>query len=273
MHLPHPGWHARLELGFETRDVGATARTVLAHRRRVGPLSVQRTFHPEGEVCHVYLLHPPGGVVGGDRLDIDVQVDSGHALLTTPGATKFYRSAGEYAEQRQHLRVADGACLEWLPQETILFADALLHAQTRIDLSGNARLAAWEIQCFGRPTNAETFANGRADFRFEIWRDGTPMLLERLRVQPDTLNRGALLAGQPVTGVFVLSHADAETELAAREAMPTSGFGVTRVDDLLILRYLGDSTEQAQRGFRVLWQALRPHTLNRPACVPRIWAT
>lgn len=267
------GWHAELELGFETRPGVDEARTVLAHRRRRGPLSVQRTLYPEGGVAHVYLLHPPGGVVGGDRLDVNVDVAAGHALLTTPGATKFYRSAGQYAHQYQNLKVGDGATLEWLPQETILFADALLRAKTRIDLAGDARVAAWEVQCFGRPTNAENFAAGRADLGFELWRDGEPLLLERLRAQAETLNRKALLAGAPVNGLFVLSHADAAAEAAARETLPDEGFGLTRIDDLLICRYLGHSTEVAQRGFRELWQALRSLTIARTACLPRIWST
>ncbi|MCP5231096.1 MAG: urease accessory protein UreD [Zoogloeaceae bacterium] len=267
------GWHAELELGFEARPGAGEARTALVHRRRRGPLSVQRVLYPEGGVAHVYLLHPPGGVVGGDRLDVHVEVAGGHALLTTPGATKFYRSAGQYAHQNQQLSVADGAVLEWLPQETILFADALLKARTRIELTGDARIAAWEIQCLGRPSNAETLGRGRADLGFELWRDGEPLLLERLRVQPDTLNRKALLAGAPVTGVCVLSHADAAAEALARETLNADGFGLTRIDDLLICRYLGASTEFAQRGFRALWRTLRPLTIGRAPSPPRIWST
>jgi urease accessory protein len=107
------GWQARLELGLAQW----AGRTVLAHKRHFGPLTVQRPFYPEGGPCHIYLLHPPGGVVGGDRLEIAVEVGEGaHALITTPGATKFYRSAGPRAHQIQHLSVAGGGVLEWFPQ-------------------------------------------------------------------------------------------------------------------------------------------------------------
>ena len=103
MRPAHSSWHARLELGF--RDSGT--RTVLAHRRHIGPLMVQRPFYPEGSICHVYLLHPPGGLVGGDSLTVDVDVAGGaRALVTTPAAGKFYRSAQRTARQVQRCRVA-----------------------------------------------------------------------------------------------------------------------------------------------------------------------
>ncbi len=102
------GWRARLELGFAPRP----GRTALVHRRQRGPLAVQRPFYPEDDVCHLYLLHPPGGVVGGDSLHIQADAGAGaHALVTTPGATKFYLSAGASAQQVQILRVAVGASL------------------------------------------------------------------------------------------------------------------------------------------------------------------
>jgi urease accessory protein len=132
------GWLARLNVGFEHRD----GRTVLATKEHSGPLTVQRPFYPEGEVCHLYLLHPPGGIVGGDRLEIRLQVATGaHALVTTPGAAKFYRSAGALATQRQSLRVADGGLLEWLPQENILFPGAIMRIETDIALVGDGRFS------------------------------------------------------------------------------------------------------------------------------------
>src|SRR5262245_14402851 len=114
------GWLASLDLEFARSG----SRTVLARRSHVGPLIVQRPFYPEGDVCHVYLVHPPGGVVGGDTLELRARVhDGAHALITTPAATKFYRSEGRMARQVQDIAL-DAAIFEWLPQETILFADA-----------------------------------------------------------------------------------------------------------------------------------------------------
>jgi len=267
------GWQAALALGFR-----ATAqRTVLARRKRLGPLAVQRPFYPEGGICHVYLLHPPGGVVGGDSLAIDVTLGpSAQALLTTPGATKFYRSAGQRARQTQRLLVESGATLEWLPQENIFFPGAEVTLQTRVDLRGDARLALWEIHCLGRPAIAEGFDRGLIDSHLSIVRDATPLLLERLRVEADGRLRGALLAGRPVSGTLIISHA-AEGDLAAcRQLLPCGGsdwVGATLIDGLLVLRFLGHSTERARRLFTEVWQTVRPGTLGRSPGVPRIWAT
>lgn len=267
------GWSASLRLGFTLRG----PRTVLDERRRSGPLAVQRPFYPEGDVCHAYLLHPPGGVVGGDLLDIRVRVRPGaRALITTPGATKFYRSPGATARQVQHLVVDDGAALEWLPQENIFFPGADAALETRVELRGDARLALWEVQCLGRPAIGEVFARGRLDSRLAIERDGLPLLLDRLRVRPDNRARLSLMAGLAVGGTLVMSHAG-ETEVeACRDLLFANGSGyagATLIDDLLVVRYLGNSTEQARRLFSGIWQLLRPATIGRPAVPPRIWAT
>src|SRR5512137_547009 len=115
------GWRAELVLGFRWQD----GRTVLATRRHIGPLTVQRPFYPEGDVCHVYVLHPPGGVVAGDCLTIAINAEADSAaLVTTPAAGKFYRSDGKLARQQVSLTVAANAALEWLPQETIIYEGA-----------------------------------------------------------------------------------------------------------------------------------------------------
>lgn len=268
-----PGWSARLQLGFRA----GPERTVLAERRRHGPLAVQRPFYPEGATCHVYLLHPPGGVVGGDRLEIDVQLPAtAQALITTPGATKFYRSAGAPAQQSQLLKVADGAGLEWLPQENILFPGARAAVRTRVELQGDARLLLWEIHCLGRPVIDEAFDQGALDASLELWRDGQPLLLERLRVDADKRLRPASLAACPVTATAVFSHADTAALEQARtliDAHATGQAAATRVEDLLLIRYLGRSTEQAKLLFLHVWRGLREQLMRRPAQVPRIWNT
>ncbi len=267
------GWPAELALGFRSD----ARRTVLARRKRVGPLAVQRPFYPEGGVCHVYLLHPPGGVVGGDSLAIDVTLGPhAQALLTTPGATKFYRSAGAVALQTQRLRVEPGATLEWLPQENIFFPGAQAALHTCVDLCRDARVALWEIHCLGRPAVAETFDRGLVDSRLSIMRDRVPLLLERLRADPGNRTRRALLGGRSVVGTLIISHAT-DAELAAcRRRLPSGeadDFGATLVEDLLVLRFLGHSTERARRLFTEVWQTVRPAALGRSPGVPRIWAT
>jgi urease accessory protein len=267
------GWQAGLQLGFRARP----HRTVLAERKRIGPLAVQRPFYPEGDVCHVYLLHPPGGVVGGDTLDIAVSVEANaHALITTPGATKFYRSAGQDAHQVQRLIVEDGAVLEWLPQENIYFPGAQVRINTRIDLRGTARFAYWEIQCLGRPVLEEGFDQGFIDSRLSVYRDDEPLVLERLRVSADNRARLSLMAGLPVGGSLLIGNAgEAEIE-ACRDLLLSDGAdytGATLLGDILVVRYLGTSTERARRLFADVWRSLRPATLGRAPSDPRIWAT
>ncbi|MCB1803102.1 MAG: urease accessory protein UreD [Gammaproteobacteria bacterium] len=268
-----PGWQASLCLGFDVR----AGRSVLAERARKGPLAVQRPFYPEGDVCHVYLLHPPGGVVGGDRIDIETRVGQGaHALVTTPGATKFYRSGGATAFQRQVLLIEDGASLEWLPQENIFFPGAEVALDTRIELHGDARIAYSEIQCLGRPVIGEPFDVGRVDSRLVIRRDGVPLMNERLRVRADNRCRLSLMAGMAVGGTLVISHAGEQDIDACRDLLFASGTdyaGATLIEDLLVVRYLGNSTENAHRLLRTVWQRVRPATLGRAASPPRIWAT
>jgi len=270
----HNGWSAGLDLGFERRR----ERTVLAHKRQFGPLTVQRPFYPEGGACHLYLLHPPGGVVGGDRLEIDVQVRSGaHALITTPGAAKFYRSAGPWALQHQRLVVEDGGVLEWFPHENILFPGAMLGNRMQVKLSGDARFLGWEIQSLGRPVIGERFDSGSADLRLDVSREGRPLLSERLRIRGNSdLDGPSGLRGFAVAASFVASRAGPEDVEAAREGleMPTGHpFAMSLVEDLLVARCLAGSVEPVNRIFLALWGILRPRLLGREACAPRIWAT
>lgn len=267
------GWQAHLRLGFEVRE----GRTVLAERDRHGPLAVQRPFYPEGDVCHVYLLHPPGGVVGGDSIDIQARLAAGSkALITTPGATKFYRSGGDTARQSQHLVVEDGAALEWLPQENIFFPGADVVLDTKVERRGDARIALSEIHCLGRPVIDDAFESGRIDSRLAIYHDGVPLISERLRVRPDNRCRLSLMAGMAVGGTLVISHATEAEADACRDLLFSNGTdnaGATLIEDLLVVRYLGNSTERAQELFRSIWQRVRPATMGREASPPRIWAT
>jgi urease accessory protein len=149
------GWRAELSLGFtaEPDEEGrrgaagsAAPATRLTSRAHRGPLVVQRPFYPEGPgVPHVYVLHPPGGVVGGDSLRVEVSVGPrAHALVTTPAATKVYRTRGPRATQVQRLTVAAHAALEWLPQETILHDGAAIDLDTTVVLADGARFIGLE---------------------------------------------------------------------------------------------------------------------------------
>ncbi|MHB8474433.1 MAG: urease accessory protein UreD [Gammaproteobacteria bacterium] len=271
------GWQATLQLAFAPQG----ARSVLARRQHSGPLQVQRPFYPEGAaVCHVYLLHPPGGVVGGDSLQIDVAVAGGaHALITTPAANKLYRSSGAEAHIEQRLKVDAGATLEWLPQETITFNAARAQLSTRVELTGDAGFIGWELLCLGRPASGERYSQGSLRSAFEIHRAGTPVWIERARYAGDD---GALTAswglrGHVVTGTLVcIANAPVDLAIIRAALMAHVGDGLasaTQLDGALVCRYLGDDIEAARRGFVAVWQTLRPLLLGRLASLPRIWAT
>jgi len=270
------GWRAELGLGFER----LAGKTVLARRRHDGPLVVQKPLYPEGdEVCHAIIVHPPAGIAGGDELEIEARAAQGsHALLTTPGATRWYRSSGPWAKQRLVFEAAAGACVEWLPQETILFDGALAGMETEMRLEGNAVFLGWEVLCLGRTGSGERFARGECRSRTRVWRDGRPLWLERGRIEAGgrLMQSPAGLGGHPVCGTLLAAspRADAELLAACRGEKPSAGAGaVTLLPGLLVARYLGGSSEAARAYFAGLWRLLRPALLERAASDPRIWST
>jgi urease accessory protein len=268
-------WRAELDLGFERRG----SRTVLASRRQDGPLAVQKPLYPEGEgVCHAIVLHPPGGIAGGDELEIAVRAaDRAHALLTTPGAAKWYRTAGPWASQSLTIEVGDGACVEWLPQETIVFDGALAGMRTELRLAGSASYIGWEILCLGRSGSGERFARGTCRPETRLLRDGRLLRFERGTIQGGgaVLDSAAGLAAKPVCGTLLCSAEGLEARLArCRELRPRNGEGaVTLLPGVLVARYLGASSESAKHYFAELWAVLRPVLAGCDAIHPRIWST
>ena len=268
------GWQAMLELSLQKIN----GKTCLLPQQRLGPLTVQRPFYPEGDVCHVYVLHPPGGVVGGDRLKLAINARPGsHGLITTPGASKFYRSAGNTAQLHQHFNVAEDAMLEFLPLESIYYPATELSSKISVSLHATAKFAAWEIHCFGLPVNNEDFTAGNVLLNTAVTVDGRLLLHDKLKIDSFELGRASGLRGNSVYGSFVVySQMISATLLETlRSVQAESGIaGVSCVEPgLLVARYLGDSTEHAQNYFRKLWQILRPAALGLDACAPRIWNT
>jgi urease accessory protein len=258
-------------------------------------LVVQRPFYPEGDPCHVYLVHPPGGVVGGDELRIDVQVDPGaHALITTPAATKFYRCDGRVSSQTQELH-ASGATLEWLPQENIFFRGADVRTATRVHVEQNSRFIGWEINCLGLPARDEPFDAGTLRLDLELWRGhgveavdlnrprdcdnemrDVPIFLDRLRLHGEAAARGALwgLAGQEAVGTLLATPATRAQVESIRELVADIPFAsVSLVDGVLVLRALAPQAEAVRTLFICAWQRLRPAIIGREAVLPRIWST
>ena len=275
---PQPaGWVARLGLRIERRG----DRSVLARRAHVGPLRVQRALYPEGHgVCHVVIVHPPGGVVGGDELRTDVDVSAeASALITTPAATKLYRSAGAAARVATHLRVAGGGSLEYVPQESMAFEGCRVRAELAVALDAGARFVGWEVGVLGRPAAGDRFAHGTFEQRIHVERSGRPVLIERAaHVGGDERLAAAWgLRGCAVVGTMIVVGAtglldDARAALARRAGEAASA--VTMIDeDVMVARYLGDDARAALAGFEAVRGVVRPTLLGRPAVAPRIWAT
>jgi urease accessory protein len=274
------GWNAALELGF-VADGGATRLARRAHR---GPFVVQRPFFPEGRgVCHVYLLHPPGGLVGGDELRLDLRVGpAAHTLVTTPAAGKAYRTLGPLARQSHALTVEAGGTLEWLPQETIVYDGASVELETRVELAPDARFFGAETLCFGLPARREPFAHGSCRQIFDLRRDGAPILIERGRfaggAQVQTAAWG--LGGATVLTLIVAAPAPEaaivdELRALAAATPPGDRAAVTVLGDgtALVVRHLGGRAERARAFAQSVWQSVRPALLGRIARTPRIWAT
>lgn len=271
---------ATLSLGFG-RDHDATR---LLKREHFGPLRVQKALYPEGpSVAHAIIVHPPGGVVGGDELRIAVAVDAGAAaVVSTPGAAKWYRANRHVSRQQLTLRVARDAALEWLPQETIFFNDADVLLDTRVELDGNARFIGCDILCFGRTASGESFNQGRLRQRLRIMRDGAPLWLEQgTLVGGSAQMRSPLgLAGHTVCANLVavglpMSPALMQTlrERCTAVADGRGRFGATQMKSALLVRYLGDSSEVARHVMLAAWQLLRPALMAREATELRIWNT
>jgi len=272
-----PAWRARLSLDLAE----ARGRTVIGTRAHEGPLLVQRAFYPEGDgTAHLYVLHPPGGVAGGDELEITLGLGpSARALITTPAATKIYRTRGAEARLRQTLTVGRDAVLEWFPQETIAFGGARAESITRVALERGARYIGWDIVCLGRPASGDDFESGRLGQRTEIWRGAKPLVVDRVAVEAgDAGRRGAWgWAGRTVYGCLLATDGSDALVGALREGVTPARagdmFAVTRVGTVVVCRFLGSSAEQARRLFTEAWSLARRHLLSKPACPPRIWAT
>ncbi len=269
------GWDASLRLDFARQG----ARTVLVTNEHRGPARVQRPFYPEGpEPVHTYLLHPPGGYVGGDRQTLSVRCGEGaSALLTTPAATKYYRSSGPSVRQEAIMTLAAGARLEWLPMEAILFDRARVASTLRVELTADASFVGWDIVCMGRPASVEPFEDGVFDQRFSVWRDGLPLWVDHALFEGGgtVLGKNFGLGGRSVCATLIC------TKMGGFDAAPLRALCVaspeplsfTENDEILVMRYLGDSADRARQTLVGAWRIMRRLCFSLAACEPRVWHT
>lgn len=268
------GWDARLFLEVGRRH----GRTRVLRQRHEGPLLIQKPFYPRShDSCQLVILHPPGGIVGGDRLGIEIEVGvRAHLLVTTPGAARFYGSAGAEASQETDLHVAEGACLEWTPQETILYDASRSRISTRVDLDPGARFLGWDIFALGRPASGSGFDRGWCRQGLSLSRAGHPLWIERneYRGGGESLTARWGLAGFTAVGTLLCSGCDKAALTAVRDRIEAQDraqgwLAATLRDDLMVVRGLAWQTRFLLDRFAELRGSLLPEA--SPAA--RIWAT
>lgn len=274
-------WHAQLDIDYSVEQ----ARTVARHTH-TGPLRLLQSLYPEGDaICHNVLVHPPGGLVGGDTLEIRVAAcGTAHGLITTPGATRFYRSAGDLALQRTHISLSDQARLEWLPLEAICYSQCRAENKLTLQLAPRAEFMGWDVTAFGLPGASLPFEAGSFLQHLEV----PGIWLERGRLDADDaqLMNGPLgLAGQRclaslffVTG-STLDRKRRETALdLARQVIDTHALHATAGatcpnGQVMVVRVLAPLVEPAMALLRQVWVQWRAHFWQLPASSPRIWST
>jgi len=273
-------WHAHLQLQY-TRPPDSP--TVVRHQHS-GPLRVFQSLYPEGPaVCHNVVIHPPGGLVQGDRLSIEVDVAPGaHGLVSTPGATRFYRSTGERAEQHVQIHVASGARFEWLPLETIAFDRCRATNRLSFTLEPDAQLLAWDPVSLGLPRSGQPFTQGHLEQCMEwpgVWRDHGHIHGDDRRL----LHSPAGLAGHSTLATLVLAHGTPftrqqresllEATRAVVDASPLAQHcGITCPNDhMLVARALADQVEPVMALWQALWAVLRRTAWGMADTPPRVW--
>jgi len=269
--------------------------TRLTESRHKGPLYVQKPFYPEGkDLAHLYLLHPPGGMVSGDTLKIQVRLNtSAQGLITTPGAGRVYRarSNGRWQKQRVDIRVGPHCTAEWLPMETIVFPNAKADLATEIHLAEGAKVIAWDVVCIGLPAQGESFHHGHLNQSLKIFQQQRLQLLEKLLIDPEAptsvVNAQSGLQGLPVSGYMVAGPFQVgsdntgmlDTTLAELRALRWQEselnfpFAVTLVNGFVVIRCLADCANRVRTLLEACWSILRPLLIQRSACAPRIWST
>jgi urease accessory protein len=272
-------WQGKLNLQYAHQ--GGTTQVI--SNQSQAPLRVQRSFYPEQkDICHSVILHTAGGIVGGDRLDLNIDLEEGsQALITSATAGKIYGGKGIEAQQILSMHLQTGSYLEWLPQETIIFNDAIYRQKTYIELEQECLWLSWEIVRFGRSARGEKFLSGSWRSHTEVWRAGTPLWIDRQWLQGGNsmIDSPHGLYGCPVVGTLALVGKQVNLDLLKKIQLITSDciqnsdqqMGVTSLIEGLICRYRGHSTAEVKQWFIAVWQLLRLFYLERPVCIPRVW--
>jgi urease accessory protein len=273
-------WHARLQLDYTLEGT----RTVARHAHN-GPLRILQSLYPEGDaVCHNVLVHPPGGLVGGDTLDITATVGPGaHGLVTTPGATRFYRSTGELALQRTHLTLAEGARLEWLPLEALCYNACNAENHLTLNLAPGAECMGWDVTALGLPHAGQPFETGRFVQHIEapgLWleRGVIDAADHRLLESPMGLAGQRCMAslffvtGRPLDRARRDTALDAARAVMDAHALKATAGATSPNGQVVVVRALAPQVEPAMQLLQQVRAAWRAALWQLDAEPPRIWS-
>lgn len=288
---PKSAWLANLSLEFSLTSSGSQ----LTHTKRNGPLSVQKAFYPEGRDCaHIYLLHPPAGIVSGDELHITIKInEQAHTLVTTPGANRFYRAREDLSigdsKQIQHCNIfiAKQAKCENFPLETIVYEGADGFNTVDVHLTNDSAYLGWDMTCLGLPRSGQLFKNGHYSQLNRVYCDNTLIYHDRISINPNNQihQHSAGLNNLSVFATF-MAYAPAgqvnDTEKKALIAQlrddiiaenAETKISISQIRQLLVIRYLGQHAQECKALFILLWQKMRPLYLNKDTSIPRVWHT
>jgi urease accessory protein len=284
-------WLASLELQLGHSTYG----TQLTKTKRCGPLTIQKAFYPEGRDCaHLYLLHPPAGIVSGDELHVSIDVQqNAHTLVTTPGANRFYRARTDLSigdpKQTQITQIsldADARC-EHFPLETIVYNRANGMNNVEVRLQQSSVYCGWDMTCLGLPSSSEDFSHGRFTQLNTLYRDDILIYHDKVLIEPSSniQQHAAGLAGNTVFGTFLAYASEKQvsneqrTQLIAQlrdvieKHAASSLISITDIRQLLVMRYLGQQAHQCKTLFIELWKLVRPLYIEKQGVQPRIWFT
>lgn len=274
-------WHAHLQLDYTQ----PAAKTIARHQHD-GPLRILQSLYPEGDaVCHNVLVHPPSGLVGGDTLNINITASgASHGLITTPGATRFYKSGGELALQRTHIQLHDQSRVEWLPMEAICYNRCLAQNELRIELSPDAEFIGWDVTAFGLPHANQPFERG--GFRQHIEVPGVWLERGLLDAMDTRLMKGPVgLAGNCcMASIFFITGSslgkprkqkalDVARAVIEAHALRATAGATSPNNRVVVVRTLAPVVEPAMQLLKAVWAAWRAALWDMPAVNPRIWTT
>tara|TARA_B110000240_G_scaffold51227_1_gene58609 strand:- start:384 stop:1274 length:891 start_codon:yes stop_codon:yes gene_type:complete len=284
-------WFASLALQLGHCEYG----TQLTKTKRCGPLTIQKAFYPEGRDCaHLYLLHPPAGIVSGDELQISIDVQqNAHTLVTTPGANRFYRARTDLSigdpkqTQITQINLEANAKCEHFPLETLVYNQANGVNNVEVRLQDSSVYCGWDMTCLGLPSSNQQFTAGRFTQLNTLYRDDILIYHDKVIIEPESniQHHAAGLAGNTVFGTFLAYAPKSQVSDAQRTQLieqlrvvikqhhASSLVSITDIRQLLVMRYLGQQAHQCKSLFIELWKLVRPLYMKRQGVQPRIWFT